>query len=157
MELEGHLDRLGCSSVSPSPALTNTGQETVSSSRRCPPKMVSQCAGGTQCSRPATTQGGVLLLCPPVPQLSAGRSAPRRAAGREGGCRLAGFLPLPGGPACNASRAGLRRSKKAAGCLGSALAEASAWQETLLILSQHSYGRAGRPQSRRDASCADTA
>lgn len=41
MGLEEHLDRLGCSSVSLSTALAHTGQETVSSSRHCPPEMVS--------------------------------------------------------------------------------------------------------------------
>lgn len=83
---------------------------------------------------------------------------PSPCGGARGGLQ-AGWIPAAARGSClsNASRAGLRRGKKAAGCLGSALAEATAWQETLLILSQHSYGRAGRPQSRRDASCADTA
>ena len=157
MGLEGHLDRLGSSSMSLSPALADTGQETVLSSRRCLPEMVSQRAGGPLCSGPAITQGGVLLVCLPMPRLSAGRSAPRRAAGQEEGCRLPGFLPLAGGPACDASHVGQRRSTKAADFLGSALAEPNAWQETLLILSQHSHGQAARPQSRRDASRADTA
>lgn len=96
MGLEGHLDRLGCSSTSPSPARADMGQETVSSSRRCPPEMVSQQAGGTPCSGPAIAQGGVLLLCLPVPRLSPGCSAPRHAVGRGEGCRLLGVLLLAG-------------------------------------------------------------
>lgn len=157
MGLEGHLDRLGCSSMSLSPALADTGQETVSSSQRCSPEMVSQRAGGTLFSGPAITQGGVLLVCLPVPRLSAGCFAPRRAARREEGCRLPGFLLLAGGPACNASCVGLHLSKKVADFLGSALAEPNAWQETLLIRSQHSHSQAVRPQSQRDASHADAA
>lgn len=53
----------------------------------------------------------------------------------------------PQGPACLASHVGLLCSWKAADSLGSALAEAGAWLETLLILSQHRHCQAAQPQT----------
>lgn len=64
----------------------------------------------------------------------------------------------PGSPlAFNTLHRCLHPSKKAADFLDSALAEPSAQQETLLILSQHSHGGAAWPWSWRGASRADGA
>lgn len=107
----------------------------------------SNCPGRGFAPVPARAPAVPWLLCP-LP-----------CGGARGGLQAAG-VPATGrggGPACSASHAGLCCGKKAADFSGSALAEPNAWQETLLILSQHSHGRAAQPQSQRDASPAGTA
>lgn len=107
------------------------------------------------CSEPAATQG-VFGVCLPVPSshcllcpacvLGEGRAAGGPLIVVVVSLGSVGCIPCPPwGPACHASHAGL--PWKAADSLGSALAEASAWLETLLILPQHRHSQAAQPHT----------